>query len=155
MNSGKNPREIAGNGVDDDLNGYVDDVYGWDFFNKDNTVFDGTADDHGTHVAGTIGAMGGNKKGVAGICWNVKILSAKFLGPAGGTTADAVLAVDYFTDLKADQKLNIVALNNSWSGGGYSQALFDAIQRAAQQNILFIASAGNDAVNTDLTVSYP
>jgi subtilisin family serine protease len=155
MNAWKNPQEIAANGIDDDLNGYVDDVYGWDFFNKDNTVFDGTMDDHGTHVAGTIGATGGNKKGVAGICWNVKILCAKFLGPAGGTTADAVLAVDYFTDLKVDQKLNIVALNNSWSGGGYSQALYDAIQRAAKQNILFIASAGNDAVNTDLTVSYP
>jgi subtilisin family serine protease len=154
-NAGKNPGEIAGNGIDDDQNGYTDDVYGWDFFNKDNTVFDGAGDDHGTHVAGTIGAVGGNRKGVAGVCWNVKLLSAKFLGPAGGTTADAVLATDYFTDLKVDQGLNIVAVNNSWNGGGYSVFLYEAIQRAAAQNILYIASAGNDAVNMDITTSYP
>jgi hypothetical protein len=154
-NAGKNPGEVAGNGIDDDLNGYIDDVYGWDFYNNNNSVFDGLEDDHGTHVAGTIGAIGGNRKGVAGICWNIRLLNAKFLGATGGTTANAVLAIDYFTQLKAKQGLNIVALNNSWSGGDYSQALYDAIQRAASQNILFIASAGNDAKNIDLTNVYP
>jgi hypothetical protein len=99
-NAGTIPGEIAGNGLDDDGNGYVDDVYGWDFDKNDNTVFDGTTDDHGTHVAGTIGATGGNGIGVAGVCWNVKLLNAKFLGRRGGTTANAIKAVDYLTDLK-------------------------------------------------------
>ena len=99
-NAGTNPGEIAGNGVDDDGNGYVDDVYGWDFDGNDNTVFDGVNDDHGTHVAGTIGGSGGNGKGVAGVCWSVKLINAKFLGSNGGTTANAIKAVDYMTDLK-------------------------------------------------------
>ncbi|MDM7923761.1 MAG: S8 family serine peptidase [Pyrinomonadaceae bacterium] len=71
-NAATNPGEIAGNGVDDDGNGYIDDVYGWDFAGGNNSVFDGSGDDHGTHVAGTIGGVGGNGKGVAGVCWSVK-----------------------------------------------------------------------------------
>jgi len=153
-NAGTNPNEIAGNGVDDDKNGYVDDVYGWDFDGNNNSVFDGTGDDHGTHVAGTIGAVGGNGKGVAGVNWSVKMLSAKFLGRNGGTTANAVKAVDYFTDLK-NAGVNIVATNNSWGGGGFSQALQDAITRAENANILFIAAAGNDGLNTETSTSYP
>jgi len=153
-NAGTNPNEIAGNGIDDDGNGYIDDVYGWDFDGGDNSVFDGKFDDHGTHVAGIIGAVGGNGIGVAGVCWNVKLLNAKFLGKHGGTTANAILAVDYFTDLKKSG-LNLIATNNSWGGGGYSQGLMDAIGRANQEGILFIASAGNNAANTDLSPSYP
>ena len=153
-NAGVNPKETAGNGVDDDGNGLVDDVYGWDFANGDNTVFDGADDDHGTHVAGTIGGVGGNAKGVAGVCWNVKLLNAKFLGRNGGTTANAIKAVDYFTNLKT-AGVNIVATNNSWGGGGFSQALQDAITRADAANILFIAAAGNDGLNTETSVSYP
>jgi PKD repeat protein len=151
-NAGVNPYEIAGNGKDDDGNGYVDDVYGWDFDGNNNTVFDGTADDHGTHVAGTIGAVGGNGKGVAGVCWNIKLLNAKFLGRRGGTTANAIKAVDYITDLKGRHNLNFVATNNSWGGGGYSQGLYDAIERAKDANILFVAAAGNggsDGVGDD------
>lgn len=154
-NAGTNPGEIAGNGKDDDGNGYVDDVYGWDFANNDKTVFDGTADDHGTHVAGTIGGVGGNSIGVAGVCWNVKLLSAKFLGSRGGTTANAIKAVDYFTDLKTRHGLNLVATNNSWGGGGFSQGLQDAIERANAAGILFIAAAGNDGLNTETNTSYP
>ena len=153
-NAGTNPGEVAGNGLDDDNNGYIDDVNGWDFDGNNNTVFDGTGDDHGTHVAGTIGAMGGNSKGVAGICWNVKLLDAKFLGRNGGTTANAIKAVDYFTGLKA-KGLNIVATNNSWGGGGFSQGLKDAIDRANAAGILFIAAAGNSGTNNDATASYP
>jgi subtilisin family serine protease len=149
-----NPGETAGNGVDDDHNGYVDDVYGWDFDGNNNSVYDGTQDDHGTHVAGTIGARGGNGVGVAGVVWNVKLLSAKFLGRRGGTTANAVKAVDYFTDLKT-LGVNLVATNNSWGGGGYSQALFDAIARAGDAGILFVAAAGNDGNNIDASPSYP
>lgn len=154
-NAGVNPRETPGNGRDDDGNGYVDDVYGWDFDGNNNTVFDGTGDDHGTHVAGTIGGVGGNGKGVAGVVWNVKFLSAKFLGSRGGTTANAIKAVDYFTDLKVDGGLNIVATNNSWGGGGFSQALKDAIDRANDAGILFVAAAGNSGTNNDATASYP
>ncbi len=154
-NAGRNPGEIAGNGIDDDGNGYKDDVYGWDFDGNNNTVFDGTADDHGSHVAGTIGGVGGNAKGVAGVCWNVKLMNAKFLGSRGGTTANAIKAVDYFTDLKTRHGLNLVATNNSWGGGGYSQALYDAIQRANNAGILFIAAAGNNSSNNDASPSYP
>jgi subtilisin family serine protease len=139
-------------GVDNDGNGYVDDERGWDFSSGDNSTFDGAKDDHGTHVAGTIGAAGGNASGVTGMCWSVQIITAKFLGVSGGTTANAIRAVDYLTDLKRRHGLNIVATNNSWGGGGYSQALFDAIERAGAADILFIAAAGNggnDGVGDD------
>jgi subtilisin family serine protease len=150
-------------GIDNDGNGYVDDVHGWDFEGDDNGVYDGgskgTLDDHGTHVAGTIGAEA-NGLGVVGVNWNVTLISGKFLGRRGGTTADAIAAVDYFTDLKTRHGLNIVATNNSWTGGGFSQALLDAIVRGAQQNILFVAAAGNggrDGVGDDNDVlpTYP
>jgi subtilisin family serine protease len=161
-NMGTNSGEIPANGIDDDGNGFIDDVYGWDFDANDNTIYDGTQDDHGTHVAGTIGAKGGNTLGVAGVCWNVKLLNAKFLGRMGGTTANAIKAVDYFTNLKTREsnRLNIVATNNSWGGGGYSIGLFNAIERANAAGILFIAAAGNggsDGVgdDNDKTPHYP
>lgn len=154
-NAGKNPGEIDANGIDDDGNGLVDDVYGWDFAGNNNSVFDGVDDDHGTHVAGTIGAVGGNGKGVAGVVWNVKMINAKFLSGTGGTLANAIKAIDYFTDLKTRHGLNIVATNNSWGGGGFSQGLQDAIERANTAGILFIAAAGNSGTNNDTTPSYP
>lgn len=151
----KNTAEIAGNGRDDDGNGLVDDINGWDFAGNNNTVYDGTADDHGTHVAGTIGAVGGNGAGVAGVCWNVKMIPVKFLGATGGTTANAIKAVDYLTDLKTRHNLNLVASNNSWGGGGFSQPLFDAIGRANMAGILFVAAAGNASSNNDAVANYP
>lgn len=150
-----NPGEIAGNGVDDDGNGYIDDVNGWDFVGDDASVFDGRSDDHGTHVSGTIAARGGNAQGVAGVCWNLQLISAKFLGAGGGTTADAILAVDYMTDLKTRRGLNLVATNNSWGGGGFSQGLKDAIDRAGAADILFVAAAGNSGANMETTNFYP
>jgi hypothetical protein len=155
-----NPYDVAGDGIDNDGNGFVDDVHGWDFFQNDNTIYDGSSDDsftdrHGTHVAGTIGAAGGNAAGVAGVNWFVTMIPAKFLGPSGGTTADAVRAIDYFTDLKTRHGLNIVATNNSWGGGGYSRALHEALIRAANADILFVAAAGNNGMNTDGTPFYP
>ena len=156
LNAGVNPGEFGKTvGVDDDGNGYVDDVYGWDFDGNNNTVFDGVGDDHGSHVAGTIGAVGGNGFGVAGVVWNVKLLNAKFLGRRGGTTANAIKAVDYFTDLKTRHGLNIVATNNSWGGRGFSKALQDAIERANEKGILFVAAAGNDGTNNDASPHYP
>jgi len=142
-------------GVDNDGNGYVDDVNGWDFDGNNSSVFDGTMDDHGTHVAGTIAGVGGNGIGVAGVCWNARLISGKFLGRRGGTTANAVKAVDYMTDLKQRHGLNIVATNNSWGGGGFSQALSDAINRADAAGILFIAAAGNETVDNDVSPHYP
>lgn len=153
-NAWTNPHDPV-DGVDNDGNGYVDDTHGWDFDGNDNSTFDGAADDHGTHVAGTIAGVGGNGKGVAGVCWSAKLISAKFLGRRGGTTANAILAVDYLTDLRTLHGLNIVASNNSWGGGGYSQGLWDAIERANSAGILFIAAAGNSSSNNDATPSYP
>ena len=158
-----NPYDPA-DGVDNDGNGYKDDIHGWDFFNKDKTVYDGgktgNVDDHGTHVAGTIGGIGGNGKGVVGVNWKVTIISAKFLGPKGGTNAGAIKAIDYITDLKTRHGLNIVATNNSWGGGGFSQSMQDAIERANDADILFIAAAGNggnDGIgdNNDVVPNYP
>jgi subtilisin family serine protease len=160
-----NHEDLAGNvwtnpydpidGVDNDGNGYVDDVHGWDFAGNDNSIYDGSGDDHGTHVSGTVAARGGNGKGVAGICWQVQLISAKFLGRNGGTTANAVKAVNYITDLKTRHGLNIVATNNSWGGGGYSTALYNAIASAGVANILFVAAAGNSGVNIDSSPQYP
>lgn len=141
-------------GVDNDGNGYVDDIHGWDFVGNDNSVFDGK-DAHGTHVSGTVAARGGNGKGVAGVCWQLNLISLKFLSSGGGTTANAVKAVNYLTDLKNRHGLKIVASNNSWGGGGYSRALYDAIANAGQADILFIAAAGNSGVNTDSSPHYP
>jgi subtilisin family serine protease len=149
-----NPFDIA-DGKDNDGNGYIDDIHGWDFFNNDKTIFDGIDDDHGTHVSGTIGAKGGNRKGVDGVNWNITMISAKFLGSNGGTTANAIKAVDYFTDLKLRHGLNIVATNNSWAGGDFSQSLQDAITRAGNANILFVCGAGNGSTNIDVSPLYP
>lgn len=150
----KNTDEIPDNGRDDDNNGYVDDVNGWDFANEDNTVYDpdpvsGKGDEHGTHVAGTIAAEGNNGRGITGVNWQASIMPLKFLGPRGGYTSDAVAAINYAVANGA--KIS----NNSWGGGGYSQSLSDAIARADRSNHLFLAAAGNSGVNTDNTKHYP
>jgi len=156
-NTWTNPYDVV-DGRDNDGNGYVDDVHGWDFDGNNNTVYDGgtrgSQDDHGTHVAGTIGGES-DGAGVVGVNWNVTMISGKFLGRRGGTTANAIRAVDYFTDLKTRHGMKIVATNNSWGGGGYSQALYDAIARANAADILFVAAAGNSGTNNDTTASYP
>ena len=152
-------RDKATNGVDDDGDGYIDDVHGWNALNDNGNIYDAANDDHGTHVSGTIGAAGNNALGVVGVNWNVTIISGKFLGANGGSTADAIQAIDYMTHLK-QLGTNIVALNNSWGGGGFDQVLLDSIVRAAKQNILFMAAAGNGnvigvAINTDSSPHYP
>jgi subtilisin family serine protease len=162
-NAWANPYDPV-DGVDNDGNGFVDDTNGWDFATGDRSVYDGGTkgrlDAHGTHVAGTIGAEGGNAIGVAGVNWDVTYISGKFLGRSGGTTANAIRALDYMTDLKTRHGLNLVATNNSWGGGGFSQGLQDAIRRGGAAGILFIAAAGNggsDGVgdNNDTTANYP
>ncbi len=101
-----------------------------------------------------------NGIGVVGVNWNVTIISGKFLGPDGGGIADAIAAVNYFVDLKTRHGLNLVAINNSWGGGGYSQAMHDAVIRAAKADILFTAASGNGNLagigqNNDTKPSYP
>jgi subtilisin family serine protease len=156
-----NPFDKA-DGIDNDGNGYVDDIHGWDFDGNNSSVYDGGSsggtDDHGTHVAGTIGAKANNGAGVVGMNWSTTIVACKFLGRRGGALSNAIKAVDYLNDLKSRHGMNIVASNNSWGGGGFSQALKDAIDRANTANILFIAAAGNggsDGVgdNNDTTPS--
>lgn len=142
--------------VDDDRNGYRDDLIGWDFVNNDNDPFDDNS--HGTHVAGTIGGMGGNGIGVAGVNWTIQMMPLKFLSASGsGGIAGAINAVSYFTDAarRANDAEDFIATNNSWGGGGYSAQLQEAINQAAQKNILFIAAAGNSAVNNDVQANYP
>lgn len=150
-----NAREIATDSYDNDRNGYVNDVNGWDFVTRDKTVFDGVADDHGTHVAGTIAASTNNATGVMGMCGSAKLISAKFIGATGGTTANAIAGINYITNLKLRQGLKIVATNNSWGGGGYSQSLYDAINSANNANILFVAAAGNNGTDIDAAPYYP
>lgn len=142
-------------GVDNDGNGFIDDTNGWDFVYNNRSVYDAGEDSHGTHVAGTIGGVGGNGAGVAGVNWSVTMISGKFLGPGGGSTSNAIKAVDYATNLKIKHGLNIVASSNSWGGGGFSQALSDAINRGGDQGILFVAAAGNNSSDNDAVGSFP
>lgn len=146
-------------GIDQDANGYTDDLIGWDFLNNDNDPMDDTG--HGTHVGGIIAAQGGNGAGVAGVTWSTQLIVAKFMGVDGGYTSDAVRALDYVTALTgAVGGGNIVATNNSWGGGGISQVLTDAIVRSAQADLLFVAAAGNGGTdqvgdNNDALPNYP
>lgn len=148
-----NPREIRGNGIDDDRNGYVDDYYGINAITNSGDPFDDQG--HGTHVAGIIGARGNNGVGVTGVNWQAKIIAAKFLSSSGsGSVTDAIKALNYGIALK-NAGNNIVVSNNSWGGSPYSIALGSAISAANTAGILFVAAAGNATSNNDTTASYP
>ena len=148
INPGENCSGCRNDGIDNDHDGYVDDWRGWDFFDNDNNPTDDNG--HGTHVSGTIGAVGNNGIGVTGVDWNVKLMALKFLGADGsGTTDDAVRAILYAVQNGA------VVLNNSYGGTEFSQALSDAIGFAEAHNALFVAAAGNDAGDNDKTPTYP
>lgn len=152
----RNTKEIPNNGIDDDNNGYIDDVIGWDFSSNDNRPYDlamspldilmkGGNPGHGTHCAGNVAARGDNSKGVAGVAPNVKIMSLRFISEKGsGTTADAVKAIEYAV------KNGAKVMSNSWGSEGEdpgdaigNKALRDAVQFAQDNGVLFIAAAGN------------
>ena len=138
-----NPGEIAANNIDDDANGYVDDVHGYDFANDDASVYDpdpisSKGDEHGTHVAGTMAAEGNDGTGVTGVNWQAQVMALKFMGPNGGSTVDAVEAINYA--VRNGAKIS----NNSWGYvGSPSRSLQDAIGRADAAGHLFVAAAGN------------
>jgi subtilisin family serine protease len=143
-----NPDETASDGVDDDGDGFVDDVFGINAINMTGDPFDDN--NHGTHVSGTIGAAANDGHPHVGVTWNVQLMGCKFLSAQGfGNTSDAITCIDYAVSKKAR------ILNNSWGGGPFEQSLFDAINRARIKGVLFVASAGNDASNSDLNPAYP
>jgi subtilisin family serine protease len=143
-----NRDEIADNGLDDDGNGFVDDVSGWDFANGDNDPFDDVY--HGTHVAGIAAAAGDNGRGVAGVAWRARLLPVKFLAADGnGFSADAIRSIDYAALMGAR------VLNNSWGGGAFSNAMFDTIAAVGTDGVLFVAAAGNDGELIDAQPHYP
>jgi len=156
-----NPSDCNSNGIDDDGDGYVDDCHGIDTANGDSDPMDDY--NHGTHVAGIIGAVGNNGMGIAGVNWNVSIIGCKFIAASGhGYLSDAVSCLEYAKILK-DRGENIVATNNSWliadfSGtepGPFSKAVFDAVEEHRKSGILFIASAGNFGLDSDINPTYP
>jgi subtilisin family serine protease len=149
-----NPGEIPGNGYDDDGNGFVDDVHGYDFLNDNGSPLD--TDGHGTHVAGTIGAVGNNGVGVAGVSWQVSLMALKFINAAGtGDTAAAIQAVNYATMMRSMYSVNVRVTNNSWGGGPFDQGLLDAINAGGENGILFVAASGNSRSDNDASPVYP
>jgi thermitase len=144
-----NQAELNGQeGVDDDGNGFIDDIYGYDFANNDGDPKDDNG--HGTHCAGNIGAIHNNNTGVAGVMGNVKLMGLKFLSRGGsGESADAIKSIDYAVRMGAK------ILSNSWGGGEKTQALKDAIIAANEAGVVFVAAAGNSSRNHDSSPSYP
>lgn len=143
----RNPGEVA-DGLDSDGNGIIDDLYGVDVVTESGDLVDENG--HGTHVSGTIGAQGNNNKGVVGVAWDVQLMGARFLGPVGyGTNSDAIKAIDYCVDNGAS------IINASWGGGGLSLILKDALNRANQAGVVFVAAAGNNGMDNDQIQVYP
>jgi subtilisin family serine protease len=152
-NAWVNPRETAGNGRDDDNNGLVDDINGWNFFANNNRVFvSETTDRHGTHVAGTIAAAGNNGVGISGVAWKARIMALKFLDSGASSIDGAVKAINYAIDQKK-RGVNVRVINASWYASAETKSLKDAIAAAGQAGILFVCAAANggaDKVGDDI-----
>ena len=150
-----NPGETAGNGIDDDGNGYIDDVHGINAINGTGNPDDDN--NHGTHTHGTIGGVGNNSTGVVGVNWTVTMGHCKFLGATGGgTTANAIECFNYVNDLKVNRRQDVDVTNNSWGGGGFNAALQTSMDGpAGMPKILHAAAAGNSNNNNDLNPHYP
>lgn len=144
-----NDAELNGKpGVDDDANGVIDDIYGYNTITNSGDPRDDHG--HGSHCAGTIGAKGDDGKGIVGVNWNTRIMGIKFLDAGGsGTLENAIKGIDYAT------KMGAKILSNSWGGGGVSQTLKEAIERSNSAGTLFVAAAGNESNNNDANPSYP
>lgn len=144
-----NEAELNGQpGVDDDGNGYIDDIHGYNFITDKGDPLDDHG--HGSHCAGTIGARGNDGKGIVGVNWNVKIMGVKFLSKDGsGSLESAIKAIDYAT------KNGAKILNNSWGGGAFSELLKQSIERSNAAGALFVAAAGNESNNNDSEPTYP
>jgi subtilisin family serine protease len=147
LNMWRNPGEIAGDGIDNDGNGVIDDIHGYNAVADSGNPID--EEGHGTHIAGIIGARGDNGIGITGVAWQVQLMAVKFLGPQGGVTSDAIKAINY-ARLKGAR-----IINASWDSGGYSQALRNAIADCAVANVAFVTAAGNDGTDNDSSPKYP
>ena len=148
-----NPNEIPENGIDDDNNGIIDDVYGANFVDDTGDPYDDNG--HGTHVAGIIGAKGNNQIGVAGVNLSTSIISLKFLDANGrGSLYNAIKAYEYLDTLK-NKGVNIKVVNNSWGGGSFTQSLFDAMKNIADKGVVLTCAAGNESADNDATDTYP
>lgn len=153
-----NSGEVNGNGIDDDNNGFIDDFYGYDFFYNDPNPMDENG--HGTHTAGTMGAVGNNLIGVAGVNWNVKIMAIKIYDSDGYGTTSAMLINAYnYVRLMKERGVNIRVTNNSYGGCdeacGYDQATKDAIDALGRAGVLQVFAAGNSGQNADTNPMYP
>lgn len=138
----------ASNSKDDDGNGFVDDIHGYNF--AAHTANSRDDHNHGTHCAGTIGGVGNNGLGVAGVNWEVTLMPVKFLDAGGsGSLEGAVESINYARMMK------VHIMSNSWGGGGYTKSLEDAIKAANEAGIIFVAAAGNDTNDNDANASYP
>jgi len=148
-----NPGEIVGDGIDNDGNGKVDDIRGWDFANNDASPMDDDVDGHGSHVAGIIGAAGNNAAGVSGVNWNVKLMPLKVLRADGlGDLANIIAAIDYTIAKGA------AVINASYAfdcGAAPAQSERDALERARAAGILVVLAAGNDGCDSDTRPTYP
>lgn len=152
-----NTKEVPNNGLDDDKNGFVDDINGWNFLNDSNQLFETPAVDyHGTHVAGIIGAVGNNKRGTTGVAWRVKLMALKVLDGHGnkGVIANSVRAINYIISQKR-AGVNVRVINASWVNEEESHAVRDAIEAAGREGIVFVCAAGNDAKDLDRNPTYP
>ena len=148
-----NSGEIPGDGIDNDANGYVDDIYGIDPMAGDSDPMDTMG--HGTHTAGTMAATGNNGLGVAGVAWQAKVMALR-CGDETGIPDDVTIAcINYAIDMKVNHGVNIVAINASWGGEDPNPVQRDAIQAAGNAGIVFVAAAGNDDSNTDYNPVYP
>ncbi len=147
-NMWRNPGEIAGNGVDDDGNGIVDDVFGFNSITNTGDPMDDNG--HGSHCAGTIGGSANDAGEQVGVAWTVRLMGLKFLNAdGGGNLSDAIKCIDYAIAKGAH------IISGSYGGGGFSQATADAIERARQAGILCVFAAGNETNNNDANPAYP
>jgi serine protease len=150
-----NPNEIPGNGIDDDGNGYIDDIHGINAITNSGDPMDDNG--HGTMVTGVIGAEGNNGIGIAGVMHNVSLIACKFLdAEGGGKTSDVLKCLDYVTDLAhRDIGVTIVATNNAWGGGEFNLDMLNAINQHKNLGIIFVAGAGSDSSDLDQNALYP